>query len=256
MSWSIIIARCDGCLPAMWHHIARACNARVIPAASDEEAIVCVEKYSPECAVALFTLQLHPGVLSAAERIRRIDRTCPVLIVTSASTAEIILRALRAGVSDILDWDSPAERVADSLQRIAGEGLWGDSRADESSFLSATIPFLGRCPAVSGIREQIARVARSDANILITGESGTGKELVAELIHRNSPRRGGPFVAVNCAAIPDTLLESELFGHERGAFTGATSTRDGKLHAASAGTLFLDEVGDMSLTAQAKILRA
>ena len=108
---------------------------------------------------------------------------------------------------------------------------------------------------MSNIRRQIARVAANDANVLITGESGTGKELVAELIHENSRRRAAPFVAVNCAAIPDALLESELFGYERGAFTGAATAREGKLQHANTGTLFLDEIGDMSLASQAKILR-
>jgi DNA-binding NtrC family response regulator len=115
---------------------------------------------------------------------------------------------------------------------------------------------VGNSTVMSGIRDQIARVAGTDANVLITGESGTGKEMVAELIHQNGRRRSSPFVAVNCAAIPDSLLESELFGHERGAFTGAATTRDGKLQHAAGGTLFLDEVGDMSLVSQAKILRA
>jgi DNA-binding NtrC family response regulator len=106
------------------------------------------------------------------------------------------------------------------------------------------------------VRDNVAKVAASDANVLITGESGTGKELAAELIHRNSRRRAKPFVSINCAAIPDALLESELFGYERGAFTGAQTSRDGKLQLAAGGTLFLDEIGDMTLSSQAKILRA
>jgi DNA-binding NtrC family response regulator len=115
---------------------------------------------------------------------------------------------------------------------------------------------VGGSPAIRQLRHAIQRVATTDSNVLITGETGTGKELTAELIHRNSRRRDKPFVSINCAAIPEGLLESELFGYERGAFTGAHAAREGKLQYAQGGTLFLDEVGDMSLYAQAKILRA
>jgi DNA-binding NtrC family response regulator len=115
---------------------------------------------------------------------------------------------------------------------------------------------VGNGAAMTRVHSQLSRIAAADVNVMITGESGTGKELAAELIHQNSRRRTRPFVAINCAAVPDTLLESELFGHERGAFTGANAPREGKLQHAAGGTLFLDEIGDMSLVAQAKILRA
>ena len=128
--------------------------------------------------------------------------------------------------------------------------------AIQSSSLIDGSRLVGHSAAIAGVRKQIAQIAATDANVLITGESGTGKEVAAELIHRNSRASDRPFVAVNCAAVPDTLLESELFGHERGAFTGATAARQGKLQHASGGTLFLDEIGDMPLLAQAKILRA
>jgi DNA-binding NtrC family response regulator len=115
---------------------------------------------------------------------------------------------------------------------------------------------VGESAALQRVRETIGRVSPSEVNVLISGESGTGKELVAELIHRSSTRSKGPFVSVNCAAIPDSLLESELFGHAKGAFTGADCSREGKFSEADGGTLFLDEIGDMSHYAQAKVLRA
>ena len=115
---------------------------------------------------------------------------------------------------------------------------------------------VGGSPAMQALRAQIKRVAATDCNVLITGETGTGKELVAQLIHQNSARSKHPMICINCAAIPDTLLESELFGYERGAFTGAGAANQGKLMAANQGTVFFDEVGDMSPSAQAKVLRA
>jgi DNA-binding NtrC family response regulator len=146
-----------------------------------------------------------------------------------------VRRGMRAGFDDVLV-DRCGESDAEPL--IAGNLLIGGSRA------------------LQQLRHSIQRVATTDSNVLITGETGTGKELTAELIHRNSRRRDKPFVSINCAAIPDGLLESELFGYERGAFTGAHAAREGKLQFAQGGTLFLDEVGDMNLYAQAKILRA
>src|SRR5256885_10295746 len=121
--------------------------------------------------------------------------------------------------------------------------------------LEGSSEIYGESPAMSEVRARIARVAPTNATVLITGETGTGKELVARAIHRNSPRADKPFIAVNCAAFTETLLESELFGHEKGAFTGADRTRQGLFEAAHEGTLFLDEAGEMSLAAQAKLLR-
>jgi Nif-specific regulatory protein len=129
------------------------------------------------------------------------------------------------------------------------------SRNQVASQAAARVQLIGECPAIQQLRQSVERVAQSDLAVLVLGESGTGKEVVGQLIHYLSRRRDEPFVAVNCAALPDTLLESELFGHEKGSFTDAHETRQGKFELASGGTLLLDEIGDMSLSGQAKLLR-
>jgi len=215
-----------------------------------------VETYAPDCVVAISVAHLDEEVLRLVEHVRAIDHSCPVITLTSPLSAETAVSALRAGVSDILDRSSGAETITSSVQRLSGRRHAREERRSESNTLLGSNRLAGQCAAMAGIRGQIARIAASDASVLITGESGTGKEVVAELIHQNSRRRGARFVAVNCAAIPDSLLESELFGYERGAFTGAATAHAGKLQHADGGTLFLDEVGDMSLASQAKILRA
>ena len=143
---------------------------------------------------------------------------------------------LESAIKALLPRDSVGTRTSDSL--VDGDRL------------------IGRSAAIRQLRGQVARVASANSNVLVLGETGTGKELVAELLHLNSPRSARPFICINTAAIPDTLLENELFGHERGAFTGATGTQSGKLAAAHQGTVFLDEIGDVSLATQAKLLRA
>ena len=168
-----------------------------------------------------------------------------IVLTTTESEARAV-RALRLGALDYFRW--PAERaefLARVHQIVSARGESAAARA-----------FVGQSAAIQRVQHQIEKAAVTDCNVLVVGETGTGKELAAGLVHELSARARQPFVAVNCAAIPDTLLESELFGHDRGAFTGAVETCEGKLRQADRGTLFLDEVGDMSLLAQAKVLRA
>jgi DNA-binding NtrC family response regulator len=176
----------------------------------------------------------------------------PLLIVATRSSEAFAISSLRAGAADYLTEPLDPTTCIESVSRWLPD--W--SPPPETTPLTGGEIMVGASPVMQALRTQIRRVAATDCNVLITGETGTGKELVAKLIHQNSARSGQPLISINCAAIPDSLLESELFGYERGAFTGASLTSPGKLMAADRGTVFFDEIGDMSPIAQAKILRA
>lgn len=195
--------------------------------------------------------------LEAYARLRALDARVPVVLVTGHGTTELAIRAMKAGAYEYLL--KPLELP--ELRAVVG-------RAVQSSRLMRTpaaLPdspdpgtgdaLLGRCPAMQDVYKAIGRVAGQNVSVLVLGESGTGKELVARAIYQHGPRADEPFLAVNCAAIPEPLLESELFGHEKGAFTGAERKRIGKFEQCHGGTIFLDEVGEMSPLTQAKILR-
>jgi len=176
----------------------------------------------------------------------------PLLIVATDSSEEFAISSLRAGAVDYLT--EPIELV--TLAELISRWVPGLTPPPPETDLTGGDVLVGASPAMQDLRVHIRRLALTDCNVLITGETGTGKELVAQLIHQNSARNGHPLICINCAAIPDSLLESELFGYERGAFTGASWTNQGKLMTANRGTVFFDEIGDMSPFAQAKILRA
>lgn len=189
--------------------------------------------------------------LELAHTVREWDATLPLVLIARESSEELAINALRAGISDYFRWPLSADELTNSLKRCL--------RTSRSPVPNLENVRNTRMVGSGGIFEQIrtciSRLAAVGSNVLVTGETGTGKELVAELIHYDSPRANKPFVCINCAAIPDTLLESEFFGYEKGAFTGAQATRHGKLRMADGGTVFLDEIGDMTPYAQAKILR-
>jgi two-component system nitrogen regulation response regulator NtrX len=189
---------------------------------------------------------------AASDRLARL----PVIMISGHANVETAVRAVRLGAYDFLEKPLSLERVLLTAQKAIERR---DLLAQVESFRGrneAEAPLLGDSPSMRRLKEEIMQVARTDARVLITGENGTGKELVAHAIHRQSHRFDAPLVEVNCAAIPEELIESELFGHEKGSFTGATDDRRGKFEEADGATLFLDEVADMSPKTQAKVLRA
>jgi two-component system, NtrC family, response regulator HydG len=208
----------------------------------------------------VFTDQKMPDGegLEVLAAVREADSTMPVIMLTALASIELAVESMRQGAFDFLTKPFQPEVVRAAANRAAQHAVL----LRENALLKGAVVRLegksdiyGNSPAMQAVRETIARVAPTHATVLITGETGTGKELVARALHRNSPRANKPFVAVNCAAFTETLLESELFGHEKGAFTGADRARQGLFEAAHDGTLFLDEAGEMSPAAQAKLLR-
>jgi DNA-binding NtrC family response regulator len=194
--------------------------------------------------------------IGLAELVRGRDKKVPIVVVTSSSSEEHAIRALRVGVNDYIRSPLSPEALRETIARCGHRTAPAVSVRDCAPCgLVDGGKIIGNSYAMRAIKEYVGKVAVTDTNVLITGETGTGKELIAELIHANSRRSHKPMVSVNCAALPDSLLESELFGYERGAFTGASASREGKIKFAEGGTVFFDEIGDMSPYAQAKILR-
>jgi two-component system, NtrC family, nitrogen regulation response regulator NtrX len=194
-------------------------------------------------------LDALPRILGAAPGV-------PVVMMSGRASLSDAVRATRSGAFHFIEKPLAPEAVLLTLRSALELRDARELARALQAQLGGDDEMVGRTPAMEAVRALLARVAPTDARVLVTGESGTGKEGVASAIHRLSPRAAGPLVKVNCAAIPRDLVESELFGHERGAFTGATTRRRGRFELASGGTLFLDEIGDLGLEAQAKLLRA
>ena len=204
----------------------------------------------------------YDAILAGSDYSQVSELGVPFIIVTNSGTIDGAVMAVKSGAEDYLTTPVDMNRLLGSLRRIVNREEEPSSDTPSVAVRSkrktqnSAEPIVGSSPAIGQVRGLIDKVAMSDARVLIMGENGTGKELVARWLHEKSNRADGPFVEVNCAAIPSELIESELFGHERGAFTSAIKQRKGKFEQANGGTLFMDEIGDMSLSAQAKVLRA
>jgi two-component system, NtrC family, nitrogen regulation response regulator NtrX len=227
----------------------------VTEASSGNAALLQLEQQEPD--VVLLDLLMPPGPdgLETLTLMRDRGRTAPVIMMSGKAQLNDAVRAVKLGAFQFLEKPLTPESV---LVTVRAALELNRTRAENRALhaeLARRGTLIGEGPAMQQVRAMIARVAPTEARVLITGESGTGKELVAAAIHEASARKGRPFVTVNCAAIPRDLVESEMFGHERGAFTGATERRIGRFELAHGGTLFLDEVGDLSQEAQAKLLR-
>jgi two-component system, NtrC family, nitrogen regulation response regulator NtrX len=232
---------------------------RVLEADSAERALEVLSDPEQPVDVAIFDLNL-PGMngLQALEKLRADEATrhVPVVVISGHATVHDAVLAIKLGASDFFEKPLSRERVLVSVQNAIRTARLSRTVERMRVELEARYEMIGTSQPIQKLFADIDKVAPTKASVLITGESGTGKELVSRAIHRLSPRKDAPFIKVNCAAIPRELIESELFGHERGSFTGAQGRKRGFFEQAHGGTLLLDEIGDMDLTAQAKVLRA
>jgi two-component system response regulator HydG len=226
--------------------------------ADDGESAIAAVEAGPVDLVLMDIRMVRISGIEALERIKTINPAIPIVLMTAYASVEMAVEALKKGAYDYLikplDFDKLRLTLERALEHIRLKKE--NQQLRKQLAVGATCPdIIGSSPAMTRLLETVAQVAASEATVMVTGESGTGKELVAAAIHHNSPRKGGPFVKVNCAAITETLLESELFGHEKGAFTGADRRREGRFVQADGGSLFLDEVGEMPVAMQVKLLR-
>ena len=225
-----------------------------LTASSGEEAIKKAKEITPD--VVLLDVWL-PGMdgIAALQELKGAHPAVPVIIISGHANIEIAVKATKMGAYDLLEKPLSIEKVLLAVTRaLEKRGLELENKMLRENLLKKC-RMIGDSAKIRQLKDQIKMAAQSNSRVMILGESGAGKELVAQLLHETSSRSGGPFIEVNCAAIPQELIESELFGHERGSFTGAFERKKGKFELADNGTLFLDEIGDMSLQTQAKVLR-
>jgi two-component system nitrogen regulation response regulator GlnG len=218
---------------------------------SAKEALAALNTETPQVVVSDIRMPGESG-LELLQRAKALHASLPVIIMTAYSDLESAVSAFQGGAYEYLPKPFDVDHAVELIRRAMEESVRQEGGADEEK---ESPEILGQAPAMQEVFRGIGRLAQSHATVMITGESGTGKELVARALHRHSPRSAKPFIAINTAAIPRELLESELFGHERGAFTGAQVQRRGRFEQAEGGTLFLDEIGDMPPELQTRLLR-
>ena len=223
-------------------------------ASSGPEALALVQREPPDL---VFLDIKMPGMdgLEVLQKMREVNEALPIVIISGHATVSTAVEATKLGAFDFIEKPLSSERVLVTIRNVLDQSRLADENRSLKRAVEARHHMVGESPALRQIWDAIKRAAPTNATVLLLGESGVGKELVARAIHRNSLRSRERFVQVNCAAIPEELIESELFGHEKGSFTGATEKQIGKFEQADRGTIFLDEVGDMSAKTQAKVLR-
>ena len=253
----LLVVDDDSSHRAMLEAVLREEGYAVTSAAGGDEALAALEGGS--FALVLLDIRMAgKSGLEVLEEIRRRQPGLPVVMMTAYASVETAVEALKIGARDYLSKPLDTTELKLTIARVLEHSRLETENRELRARLKEEFSFgrlVGTSAAMANVIEILRRVAPTDATLLILGESGTGKELVANAVHENSPRSRAPFVAVNCAAIPETLLESELFGYEKGAFTGAVGRREGKIASAHGGTLFLDEVAEMTAALQAKMLR-
>jgi two-component system nitrogen regulation response regulator NtrX len=223
-------------------------------AGSGQEGLTTAERENPDL---IFLDIKMPGLdgLETLDRFRAVNEAAPIIVISGHGTISTAVDATKRGAFDFIEKPFSSERVLVSLRNALAQRQLSDENRTLKTAFELRHQVIGASGSLKQVMDQVKRAAPTNATVLILGESGVGKELVARAIHRNSLRAKERFIQVNCAAIPEELIESELFGHERGAFTGATEKQTGKFEMADRGTIFLDEVADMSAKTQAKVLR-
>jgi two-component system nitrogen regulation response regulator NtrX len=254
MSLHILIVDDEPHIGAMLSGLLRDLGHQTAVCSSGEQALEIAQREAFDLMFLDVRLSGMDG-LATLQRLQELGATMPTIMISGHAEIDTAVKAVRLGAYNFLEKPLQPERVILEVKNFAERKQLEQERNRLRQRLGSEGEMAGRSPAMQQLREAIRKAAPSEARVLITGENGAGKELVAEAIHRQSKRAAAPFVRVNCAAIPRELIESELFGHERGSFTGAVRRKIGLIEQAHTGTLFLDEIGDMALDMQAKLLR-